>query len=76
MGIYEFNILSDHDKYDIVFTMAQFVDVVTEQQTRYALYSLSLFWVEVEYYAPTNRITGISSFVSGDKLSRYSQMND
>ena len=26
MGIYDFNILSEHDQYDTVFTKGQFVD--------------------------------------------------
>lgn len=74
MGIYDFNILSDHEKYDTVFTIGQFVDTVTEGDTKYALYALSYFWVEVVYNAPNNKITGISSFVEGDKLNRYSNV--
>lgn len=72
MGIYDFNILDDHNKYDTVFTKGQFVDTVTEGETKYALYALSYFWVEVVYNASTNKITGISSFVGGETLNRYS----
>jgi hypothetical protein len=74
MGIYDFNILSNHDKYDTIFTQGQFVDTVTEGTIKYALYSLSYFWVEVTYNAPTNKMTGISSFVEGQKLDRYSNV--
>lgn len=74
MGIYEFNILSEHNKYDTVFTKGQFVDTVTEGRIKYALYSVSKFWVEVEYFEPSNKVKGISSFVSGDKLNRYSNL--
>jgi len=31
MGIYDFNILSDHDKYHIVFTKGQFVDTYQKE---------------------------------------------
>lgn len=74
MGIYDFNILDEHNKYDTVFTKGQFVDTVTEGETKYALYSLSYFWVEVTYNAPDNKITGISSFVDGKTLDRYSNV--
>ena len=74
MGIYDFNILFEHDKYDLVFTKGQFVDTITKQEIKYALYSLSYFWVEVTYHAPTNKITGISSFVEGEKLNRRSNV--
>ena len=74
MGIYDFNILSDHDKYDTVFTKGKFVDTVTEGETKYVLYALSYFWVEVVYNAPDNKITGISSFVGGKTLDRYSNV--
>ena len=78
MGIYKFNILLKHDQYDTVFTKGQFVDTITEGKVKYALYSLpdSFFWVEVEYNAPSNKIKGISSFISGEKLNRYSNVAD
>ncbi len=76
MGIYEFNILSEHDKYDLVFTSGQFVDVVREKDVKYALYSLSYFWVEVKYHSPSNKIIGIGSFIEGETLNRYSNVPD
>ncbi len=74
MGIYEFNVLSKHEQYDLVFSKGQFVDTVNEGSIKYALYSLSYFWVEVSYNAPTNEITGINSFVGGKSLDRYSNV--
>jgi len=41
---------------------------------KYALYAVSMFWVEVTYNAKDNRITGINSFVSGDTLDKYSNV--
>jgi hypothetical protein len=76
MGIYEFNILPEHEQYDIVFTEGQFVDTVTDGVTKYVLYSLSYFWIEIEYNAPKNKINGVCSFVSGEKLNRYSNVSN
>ncbi len=74
MGLYEFNILNEHDKYDCVFTSGQFVDVVSKKRIKYVLYSVSNFWVEVRYNEETNKIIGITSFVSGESLNRYSNV--
>jgi len=74
MGIYDFNILAKNDRYDRVFTEGQFIDTVSQGDIKYALYSLSSFWVEIKYFAPSNKIIGISSFVVGEKLNRYSNV--
>lgn len=74
MGIYDFNMLSIHDKYDTVFTKGLFVDSVKDGKITYVLYSLSYFWVEVMYDNPTNKILEIGSFVSGKTLDRYSNI--
>ena len=74
MGIYDFNILSEHDQYVTVFTKGQFVDTLTIGKIKYALYSVSMFWVEVTYDAKDNRITGIISFVGGETLDKYSNV--
>ena len=76
MGIYEFNVLSDHDKYHTVFTKGQFVDSVKDGRITFVLYSLSYFWIEVMYDAPTNKILEIGSFVSGKSLDRCSNVPD
>ena len=74
MGIYDFNILSEHDEYNTVFTKGQFVDSAKVGRITYVLYSLSYFWVEVLYDAPTNKILEIGSFVGGKTLDRYSNI--
>ncbi|MCM4170061.1 hypothetical protein DHD32_01105 [Arenibacter sp. TNZ] len=74
MGIYEFNILSEHDKYDLVFTKGQFIDTITRDEIKYVLYSVSMFWVEVVYDIDANKLIGISNFVSGATLDKYSNV--
>ena len=39
---------------------------------KFALYAVSMFWVEVTYDAKDNRIKGIKSFVGGETLDMYS----
>ena len=41
---------------------------------KYALYAVSMFWVEVTNDAKDNRITGINSFVGGETLNKYSNV--
>ena len=40
MGIYDFNMLSEHDQYDTVFTKGQFVETVTKDEIKYAVYAV------------------------------------
>ncbi|WP_286812900.1 MULTISPECIES: hypothetical protein [unclassified Maribacter] len=76
MGIYDFNILSNHEKYDTVFTKGQFVDSVKDGTIIYALYSISYFWVEVIYDNNINKILEIGSFVGGETLNKYCDLKD
>ncbi|PKA97788.1 hypothetical protein B0O79_1458 [Flavobacteriaceae bacterium MAR_2009_75] len=76
MSIYDFNTLTENNRFDRVFTKGQFIDTVSQGDIKYALYSLSSFWVEIKYFVPSNKIIGISSFVSGEKLDRYSNVPD
>lgn len=74
MGIYEFNILSQHDKYDLVFTKGHFVDTITQGDYKFVLYSISMFWVEIVYNNSENKLIQISSFISGEDLNKYSDL--
>lgn len=74
MGIYDFRNKTTHEQYDIIFTQGQFIDTVTSNDIKYALYAVSMFWVEVEYHAPSNKILKCTPFVSGDKLNKYSNI--
>ena len=38
---------------------------------KFALYTVSMLWVEVTYDAKDNKITGIRSFVGGETLDKY-----
>ena len=52
--LYEFKLLSDHQQYDVIFTEGTFIDALIEENTRYALYAVDLFFVELEYDVASN----------------------
>ena len=51
------------------------VDSLTNANIKYVLYSVSMFWVEVVYNAETNKIIGISSFIDGAILNKFSSLS-
>ena len=69
----EYKKLSDHEQYDLVFTQGKFLDYHLEGKSRYALYALYRFFVEVEYDIKSNKITNKVSFITGTKLDRYTK---
>ncbi len=72
LTLYEFKMLSDHEQYDLIFTKGAFLDVHLEANSRFVLYALFKFFVEVEYDFTNNTIVTKVSFLAGDKLNRYS----
>lgn len=73
LSLYEFKLLSDHDQYDLVFTKGEFITNREEGSSRYVLYALSRFFIEIEYDVVSNKIVGKRSFVSGKLLDKYSR---
>ena len=76
LSLYDFKLLTDHEQYDVVFSEGTFIDALIEENTRYALYAVELFFVEIEYDVARNKIVGKTSFVTGEKLNRYSRLMD
>lgn len=72
LSLYDFKLLTDHEQYDLVFSEGTFIDTLIEDNTRYALYAVDLFFVEIEYDVARNKIVGKTSFVTSDKLNSYS----
>ena len=73
LSLYDFKILSDYEQYDVVFSEGTFIDAIVEENTRYALYAVDLFFIEIEYDVARNKIVSKTSFVTGEKLNRYSK---
>lgn len=74
LSLHEYQKLTDHDKYDLVFKKGDFINVHFEGDSRFVLYSLYLFFVEVEYLVSENKIVGIDSFLDGKKLDRHTSI--
>ncbi|MCR8668242.1 hypothetical protein NO995_11145 [Aestuariibaculum sp. M13] len=74
MTLYEFNRLSEQDKYDVTFNEGTFVDYKVEAVIRFALYAIDMFFVEIEYNRVDNKILGLRSFKTGELLDKYSNL--
>ncbi|WP_019670519.1 hypothetical protein [Eudoraea adriatica] len=48
MILYEYKMLSENKKYDTVFSIGKFLDIHIDGNTKYVLYALDMFYVEVE----------------------------
>ena len=70
MGISDFNILSEHDQYDTVFSKGKFLDIVIEDNSKYVLYAIDKFFVEVEWNIENDNIIGKGEFKCGETLDR------
>lgn len=73
--LYEFKQLSDHKQYDTIFNRGEFVDYYFQGNSRFVLYVLFKFFVEIEYDSANNKILNKVSFITGEKLDRYSNLN-
>ncbi len=72
--LYQFKLLSDQEQYDLVFNKGQFLTYRLKSNSRFALYALNKFFIEIEYDVKSNSIINKVSFISGDKLDLYSNM--
>jgi len=53
---YEYTSLSDHDQYNLLFTVGDFLDVKIVGNNRYVLYRVYNFYVELTYDTENNTI--------------------
>ena len=72
MTLQAFNKLELFKQYDLVFTQGDFLEYWFDEPKRYALYSLFMFFVEIEYNRLDNKIIGLVSFEEGKLLNKYS----
>jgi len=72
ISLREFEMLSEHERYDITFTEGVFIEYWIEGDTRFALYAVFMFYVEVEYNTTENKIKNMISFDDGLLLDKYS----
>ena len=71
IGLYEFNVLTEDQKAQMVWDFGTFITNKADGKKAVTLYSLSNFYVEIWYNQTENQINNIRSFSSIKQLSPY-----
>ena len=71
---YEFLALPEQEQYDVAMQSGKFLECFIQGNTRFALYAVDRFFVEIEYDNKQNKIKGKRAFVTGELLDRYSKI--
>jgi len=74
MTLYEYKMLSEDEQYDTVFAKGKFLDIHIDGNTKYVLYAIDMFFVEVIWDIEKDEIIGKGQFVEGDSLNKYSNV--
>lgn len=71
MGIYDYAILGDKEKWDELWLNGIHLVNIVYRDAKFSLYSLHRFYVEIELDSSTNAILNRKVFKSGYSLSKY-----
>lgn len=71
MTLYEFSRLSEQVQYDLTFKKGTFLDIKVEENSRFLLYALAKFFIEIEYCNKQNKIVAKRTFKEGELLDKY-----
>ena len=74
MTLYEYKILSEDEQNDTVFSKGKFLDIVIDGNTKYVLYALDMFFVEVIWDNDKDEIIGKGVFKEGNCINKYSNI--
>ena len=69
--LYEFNLLSQFDKGDILYQFGVHISERKDGEFGYVLYQLNNFYVEVKYFNTRNEIIMLSVFSTTTNLEPY-----
>ena len=75
MTLNEFKMLSEDGQWATVYSMGKSLDIVIEGNSKYVLYAIDKFFVEVEWNIETEEIVDKRVFKLGDTLDRYSNVS-
>lgn len=64
LSFYDYTLLSEDDQYNLVFTKGEFIGSSTRKDSKFVLYKLCSFFVEVVYNVEDNKIVNLSSFMN------------
>lgn len=72
MTMYEFKLLPEPEQYELIYLQGTFLDIqLAPPHTRFTLYALFRFYVEVGYNLETKKIVGKKEFIYGDVMDKY-----
>jgi len=74
MTLYEYKMLTEDEQWDTVFSKDKFLDIVIECNSKYVLYPIDKFFVEVEWDIERDEIVAKGEFKCGYTLDRYSNI--
>ena len=74
MTLYQYKMLSEDDQWDTVFSKGKFLDMVIEDNSKFVLYAIDKFFVEVEWNIETDQTVDKGVFKYGNTLDRYSNV--
>ena len=66
--------LSEDEQYDTVFAKGKFLDIYIDGNTKYVLYAIDMFFVEVIWNNELDEIIGKGVFKEVDSLDKYSNV--
>ena len=74
MTLYQYKMLSEDDQWDTVFSKGRYLDIVIEDNSKFVLYAIDKFFVEVEWNIETDQTVDKGVFKYGNTLDRYSNV--
>ncbi len=75
MTLYDFNLLHEEEKYNTLWKKGTYLTSMLEPPYKVNLYAIDLFFVEVYYSHKANKIIQFISFINGNRLDRYYNIN-
>lgn len=74
MTLYEYLMLIEDEQYDTIFSKGRFLDIYLKGNTKYVLYAIDMFFVEIIWDIGKDEIIGKTSFKYGQALDKYSNV--
>lgn len=71
MTMYEYFMLKEHDQVMVLADKGEYVATYDNGGTKFVLYSLSTFFLELEQDKTTQKLVGRQIFQSGAQLEKY-----
>jgi hypothetical protein len=71
MSLYQFILLDEMEQAEILWEHGVMIANREEEETKYILYQLDKFYIEVQYHKEQNLLKGLTPFENMNRLSPY-----